>query len=147
MRKNKIIYPDPLILHSAINSRFGDFVDRIYPIGLLMKYSTYLTRYASRIELHLDTESQDQIERNFTMLSSFITYQRVSIKSIYQLFLHSYSFFWLWNYLTFVTYKTLIYICSEFNSFSNKYLRRQITKVVLLERSNVTCKVIKTRDI
>ena len=61
MRKNKIIYPDPLILHSAINSRFGDFVNRIYPIGLLMKYSTYLTRYASRIELHLDTESQDQI--------------------------------------------------------------------------------------
>jgi hypothetical protein len=29
----KIIYPDPLILHSVINSRFGDFVDRIYPIG------------------------------------------------------------------------------------------------------------------
>ena len=85
--------------------------------------------------------ARTRLERNFTMLSSFITYQRVCSKSIYQLFLHSYSFFWLWNYLTFVTYKTLIYICSEFNSFSNKYLRRQITKVVLLERSNVTCKV------
>ena len=27
-----------------------------------MKYSPYIARYASRIELHLDTDSQDQLE-------------------------------------------------------------------------------------
>ena len=26
-----------------------------------MKYSTYIARYASRIELHLDTDSEDQL--------------------------------------------------------------------------------------
>jgi hypothetical protein len=61
---SEIIYPAPLILHSAINSRFGDFVDRIYPIGLLMKYSTYLTRHASRIELHLDNGHDENLIGN-----------------------------------------------------------------------------------
>ena len=38
------------------NSRFGDFVDRIYPIELEIKDTTDTARSASYLDLHLEIE-------------------------------------------------------------------------------------------
>ena len=43
---------------SLNNSRFGDFVDRIYPIELEIKDSTDIDRSASCIYLHLEIDSE-----------------------------------------------------------------------------------------
>ena len=43
---------------SLNNSRFGDFVDRIYPIELEIKDTTDTDRSASYIDLHLETLRQ-----------------------------------------------------------------------------------------
>jgi hypothetical protein len=42
---------------SLINSRFGDFVYRIYPIELEIKDTTDTDMYASYIDLHLEIDS------------------------------------------------------------------------------------------
>jgi hypothetical protein len=56
------IKPDPLISRydvlSLTNSRFGDFVDRIYPIGLEIKDIADTDRSVSYLDLHLTTESK-----------------------------------------------------------------------------------------
>jgi hypothetical protein len=46
-------YIDEVLLLLLNNSRFGDFVDRIYPIELEIKDTTYTDRSASYIDLHL----------------------------------------------------------------------------------------------
>jgi len=46
-----LFYKDDVI--SLINSRFGDFVDRIYPIDLELKDTTDTDRSASYLDLHL----------------------------------------------------------------------------------------------
>jgi hypothetical protein len=63
-RKTKS-YPDPLISRSVIddvlslnNSRFGDFVDRIYPIELEIKDTTETDIYASFLDLDLEIDSE-----------------------------------------------------------------------------------------
>jgi hypothetical protein len=63
--KTKRGYPDPLISRSAIyvhsliyNSRFGDFVDRIYPIELEIKDTTDTDRSASYLDLLLEIDSE-----------------------------------------------------------------------------------------
>ena len=43
---------------SLNNSRFGYFVDRIYPIALEIKDTTDTDRYVSYLELHLDIDSE-----------------------------------------------------------------------------------------
>jgi len=43
------------------NSRFGDFVDHIYPIELEIKDITDTDRYASYLDLHLEIDSQGQL--------------------------------------------------------------------------------------
>jgi hypothetical protein len=44
---------------SLNNSRFGDFIDRIYPIELRIKDTTDTDRSASYLELlHLETDSE-----------------------------------------------------------------------------------------
>jgi len=43
---------------SLNNSRFGDFVDRIYPIGLEIKDTTDTDRSASYLDLHLEIDSE-----------------------------------------------------------------------------------------
>ena len=48
-------YVDDVI--SLNNSRFGDFVDRIYPIELEIKDTTDTDRYASYLDLHLKSDS------------------------------------------------------------------------------------------
>ena len=42
------------------NSKFVDFVDRIYPIKLEIKDTTYTARYASYIERHLEINSESR---------------------------------------------------------------------------------------
>jgi hypothetical protein len=46
---------------SINNSRFGDFVDRIYPIELEIKNTTDTDRSASYIELHLEIDSEGRL--------------------------------------------------------------------------------------
>ena len=43
---------------SLINSRFGDFVDRIYPIELQIKEITDTDRSASYLDLHLEIDRE-----------------------------------------------------------------------------------------
>ena len=46
---------------SLNNSRFGDFVDRIYPIELEIKDTTYTDRSASYLDLHLEIDSEGRL--------------------------------------------------------------------------------------
>jgi hypothetical protein len=46
---------------SLNNSRFGDFVDRIYPIELEIKDTTYTDRSASCLDQHLEIDSEDRL--------------------------------------------------------------------------------------
>ena len=43
---------------SLNNSRFGDFVDLIYPIEFEIKDTTDTDRYASYLDLHLEIDSE-----------------------------------------------------------------------------------------
>ena len=43
------------------NSRFGDFVDRIYPTELEIKDTTYTDRSASYLDLHLEIDSEGRL--------------------------------------------------------------------------------------
>jgi hypothetical protein len=43
------------------NSRFGDFVDRIYPIELEIKDTTDTDRSASYLDLHLEIDSEGRL--------------------------------------------------------------------------------------
>ena len=59
---------------SLSNSRFGDFVDRIYPIELEIKDTTDTDRSASYIDLHIDIDSEGRLRTKFTkkkMISIF----------------------------------------------------------------------------
>jgi hypothetical protein len=59
---------------SLNNSRFVDFVDRIYPIELEIKDTTDTDRSASYLDLHLEIDSEGEYERKFTtkeMISIF----------------------------------------------------------------------------
>jgi hypothetical protein len=44
------------------NSRFGDFIDRIYPNELEIKDTTDTDRSASYVDIHLETDSKGQYE-------------------------------------------------------------------------------------
>jgi hypothetical protein len=46
---------------SLNNSRFGEFVDRIYPIELEIKDTTDTDRYASYLDLHLEVDSEGRL--------------------------------------------------------------------------------------
>jgi hypothetical protein len=65
-RKTKRSLPDPLISRSADglslnNSRFGDFVDHIYPSELEIKDSTDTHRSASYLDLNLKIDSEGRL--------------------------------------------------------------------------------------
>ena len=47
---------------SLNNSRFGDFVDRIYPIELEIKDTTDTHRSASYLDLHLEIDSEGRLK-------------------------------------------------------------------------------------
>jgi hypothetical protein len=46
---------------SLNNSRFGDFIDRIYPIELEIKDTTDTDRSASYLDLHLEIDSEGRL--------------------------------------------------------------------------------------
>jgi hypothetical protein len=46
---------------SLNNSRFGDFVDRVYPIEFEIKDTTYTDRSASYLDLHLEIDSEGRL--------------------------------------------------------------------------------------
>ena len=48
---------------SLNNSRFGDFVDRFYPIEFEIKNTTDTDRSASYIDLHLEIDSRGRLRR------------------------------------------------------------------------------------
>ena len=50
------LYVDDVL--SLNNSSFGDFADRIYPIELEIKDTTYTDRSASYLDLHLEIDSE-----------------------------------------------------------------------------------------
>ena len=52
-------YTDDVL--SLNNSRFGDFIDRIYPIELDIKDTTYTDRSASYLDLNLEIDSQGRL--------------------------------------------------------------------------------------
>ena len=59
---------------SLNNSKFRDFIDRIYPIELEIKDITDTDRSASYHDLHLEIDSEDRLRTNFTtkeMISIF----------------------------------------------------------------------------
>jgi hypothetical protein len=61
-RNNKlrnIVSSDDVL--SLNNSRFGDFVDRIYPIEFEIKNTTDTDRSASYINLHLEIDSRGRL--------------------------------------------------------------------------------------
>jgi hypothetical protein len=69
-RKTKRSHPDPLIsftfryiddVLSLNNSRYGDFVDRIYPIELEIKDTTNTDTSASYLDLHLGIDSERRL--------------------------------------------------------------------------------------
>jgi hypothetical protein len=65
--KAKKSYPCPLISHCAIymmsfllnNSKFGDFIDCIYPIELEIKDATYRARVDAYLDINLEIDSED----------------------------------------------------------------------------------------
>ena len=50
---------------SLNNSRFGDIVDRIYPINLEIKVTTDTDRSASYLDLHLEIDSQGRLRTKY----------------------------------------------------------------------------------
>ena len=57
---------------SLNNSRFGDFVDRIYPIKLEIKDTTDTDRSASYIDLHIrSTSTEGRLRTTKDMISIF----------------------------------------------------------------------------
>jgi hypothetical protein len=46
---------------SLSNSRFGDFVNRIYPIELEIKDTKYTDRSASYLDLHLEIDREERL--------------------------------------------------------------------------------------
>jgi hypothetical protein len=47
---------------SLNNYRFGDFVNRIYPIELEIKDSTYTDRSASYLDTHIEFDSEERLK-------------------------------------------------------------------------------------
>ena len=54
---------------SLNNSRFNDFVDRIYPIELEIKDTTDTDRSASYVDLHLEIDSEGRLTTTKEMIS------------------------------------------------------------------------------
>jgi hypothetical protein len=53
------LYTDDVLLLN--NSRFGDFVDRIYPIEFQIKATTDTARSISYLDLHLEIDNEDRL--------------------------------------------------------------------------------------
>lgn len=54
-----LIYIDDIF--SLINSKFGNYVDRIYSTKFEIEDTTYTARSASHLDLHIDIDSEDRL--------------------------------------------------------------------------------------
>jgi hypothetical protein len=60
---------------SQINSTFGDFVDRIYPIELEIKATTDTDRSGSCVDIHLEIDSECRLRtKRYDKRSSFFPF-------------------------------------------------------------------------
>ena len=51
---------------SLNKSKFGDYVERIYPIELEIKDTTDTVKSASYLDLHLEIDNEGRLKKNFT---------------------------------------------------------------------------------
>jgi hypothetical protein len=58
----KIHYIDDVF--SQNNSKFDYYVDIIYPLELEIKYSTDIPRSTSYLDLHIDIDNENRVERS-----------------------------------------------------------------------------------
>ena len=63
------LYKDDVL--SLNNSRFDDFVDRIYLIELGIKDTTVTDRFASYLDLHLEIDSEGSLRTKFNKRDDF----------------------------------------------------------------------------
>ena len=114
---------------SLNNSRFGDFVDRIYPIELEIKDTTDTDRSASYLDLHLEIDSKGWLRTklydddfNFPIVISY-SYSTICLfltweKGIYRIICEEFRFIGVRFHYPFVF--TLIVPKSLLTLFSNK---------------------------
>jgi hypothetical protein len=67
---------------SLNNSRFGDIVDRFYPIELEIKDATDTDRSASHLDLHLEIDSQGQLRSKFNDKRDYFNFPIVNFPFI-----------------------------------------------------------------
>jgi hypothetical protein len=87
---------------SLNNSRFGDFVDRIYPIELEIKDTTDTDRSASYLDIHLELDSEGRLKTKLNKNNS-------------KKFEHIYQFFFLKNVVTIICSNQIIILLLPFN--------------------------------
>jgi hypothetical protein len=67
---------------SLNNSRFGDIVDRFYPIELEIKDATDTDRSASHLDIHLEIDSQGQLRSKFNDKRDYFNFPIVNFPFI-----------------------------------------------------------------
>jgi hypothetical protein len=76
---------------SLTNSRFGDFVDRIYPIELKIKDTTDTDRSASYLDLHLEIDSEGRLRTklydNFPIVNFPFIYSTIPAAPAYGVYI------------------------------------------------------------
>jgi disulfide oxidoreductase YuzD len=82
-------YPDPNFTFRYIddvlslnNSRFGDFVDRIYPIELEIKDTTDTDRYASYLDIDLEIDSEGRFRTKIYDKRDYVNFPVVNFPFI-----------------------------------------------------------------
>jgi len=84
---------------SLNNSRFGDFVDRIYPIELEIKDTIYTARSASYFDLHQEIDSKARLRTklyfkrddfNFSILNFPFMCSNMTAAPVYEVNIHNY---------------------------------------------------------
>ena len=68
---------------SLNNSRFGDFIDRIYPIELEIKDTTDKDRSASYLDLHLEIDSDELLRATFYDKRDYFNFPIVNFPFVY----------------------------------------------------------------
>jgi hypothetical protein len=75
---------------SLNDSRFGDFVDRIYPIELGIKDTTDTDRSASYLDLHIEINSEGRLRMKLYDKKDYFNFPVVNLPFIHCLLKHSY---------------------------------------------------------
>ena len=75
----------PLYVNVTLShiSRFGDFVDGIYPIELEVKDTTYTDRSVSYLDLHLEIDIEEGLRTKFPDKKKDLNFSIVNYPFIY----------------------------------------------------------------